>query len=101
MAKGALKGFYNSAAWQTLRKQALKRDCFTCQICKSRATEVHHLIELNEENFKDKNISLNLNNLQSLCHFCHNKITKAEQSNSYDCDSKYFFNERGELTPRV
>lgn len=96
MAKPQLKPFYNSKAWQDARRRALMRDAYTCQMCSGRATEVHHLIELDENNFKDKNISLNLNNLQSLCHECHTKITeKHHHSKRNDVSNEYFFDENG------
>jgi 5-methylcytosine-specific restriction endonuclease McrA len=66
MARQEMKPFYQSTAWKAARRAALMRDHYSCQICGARAGEVHHLIELNKDNVKDKNISLNLNNLQSL-----------------------------------
>jgi len=55
---------------QTLRKQALKRDKFTCQKCRlndetGNKLEVHHITPLVFEG-KD-----NINNLITLCRNCH------------------------------
>lgn len=33
----------------------------------------HHKVELNEENIKDVSISLNPDNVEIICHDCHNK----------------------------
>ncbi len=83
----------------------LKRDGYTCAYCGARATEVHHLIELNEENVRDINISLNPEHLQSLCHKCHTMITlNAHGIKNLDCDMEYYFDEDGNLQripPRV
>lgn len=66
--------FYHSQAWKKVRLQALKRDYYLCQICKRRgvikqADTVDHVIPLREA--WDKR--LDLNNLQSICHECHNR----------------------------
>ena len=80
MAKEYAKPFYNSAAWKNMRKEILKRDNYKCQCkgCHEVATEVHHKTEITEENIHDINITLNPNNLISLCSECHKAITKAE-----------------------
>lgn len=102
MAKEALKWFYNSAAWQQARAAALRRDMFTCAYCGARATEVHHLKELSEKNVADVSISLNLNNLQSLCHQCHSQITMNEHGiKKLDCDMEYYFDSDGNLQRRT
>lgn len=79
MAKDFAKSFYNSAAWNAARHQALVRDAYTCRICGARATEVDHIIELTPLNILDKKITLNLSNLQSLCHDCHTKKTREDK----------------------
>ncbi len=49
---------------------------YTCAYCNSRAEEVHHIVELTPDNINDINVSLNPDNLLSLCHDCHTKVTK-------------------------
>lgn len=101
MAREALKWFYNSGAWQQARAAALRRDHYTCAYCGARANEVHHLKELNEKNVTDIRISLNLNNLQSLCHQCHTQITMNEHGIKHtDCDMEFYFDEDGILQRR-
>lgn len=80
MAQEWAKAFYNSTAWKHTREAALKRDRYICRQpgCFRPATEVHHKKELTPENISDIKISLNLNNLISLCSECHKAITKAE-----------------------
>lgn len=102
MAKGSRKWFYNSQAWQHARAAALRRDMYTCAYCGARATEVHHLIELNDDNIHDPKIALSLSNLQSLCHECHSAITMDEHGiKKMDCDIEYYFDADGNLQRRT
>lgn len=72
------------------------RDHYSCQLCGARATEVHHKIELNKDNVSDPNISLNLDNLQSLCHDCHTRITMMEHRGvEPDSGINYYFDDDG------
>lgn len=98
MAKKERKWFYNSRMWKLARTAALKRDGYTCAYCGARATEVHHLTELNDTNISDPEVSLNLNNLQSLCHDCHSQITMHEHGiKKIDCDMNFYFDADGNL----
>lgn len=70
------ESFYKSKAWQRCRAAAWKRDAGLCVDCLkagriTSAEEVHHIIELTPDNISDPNVSLNLNNLISLCRECH------------------------------
>lgn len=72
------ENFYKSKQWQTVRETAIRRDRYLCVDCLRRdmitpAEEVHHIIELTPENINDPSISLNLDNLVSLCRECHQK----------------------------
>ena len=71
MAKPWAKAFYNSTAWQRVREAALIRDGYLCTRCGELAQEVHHIIHLTSDNVNDPAISLNLDNLASLCEDCH------------------------------
>jgi 5-methylcytosine-specific restriction endonuclease McrA len=102
MAKEWAKALYHSRAWQPIRKQAMIRDGFTCRICGARATEVDHIKELTPDNISDRNISLNINNLQALCHNCHTKKTMEDKGKKIsDCDDSFYFDADGQLSPRV
>lgn len=78
MAQEWSKPFYNSAAWKYQRAAVLKRDRYRCTEsgCYRTAEEVHHIIELTEQNINDTKISLNMKNLRSLCGDCHKRITR-------------------------
>lgn len=65
--------FYRKAAWQKLRQMALSRDNGICVRCYKKnkikkADVVHHIVYLTD----NIQLALDLNNLESLCHACHN-----------------------------
>lgn len=69
--------FYKTSAWVRLRNVAFERDNGLCQQCLKkgilkRADVVHHIVEIREDWSK----RLELNNLESLCHACHNQLHK-------------------------
>jgi 5-methylcytosine-specific restriction protein A len=97
VAKEWAKAFYKSKAWQQARREALRRDHYTCCRCSARAGEVHHVKELTPENIGDTNISLNINNLESLCHECHTKETLGVDG---DISGEYMFDEYGQVIQR-
>lgn len=71
--------FYKSKAWRELRDVAFRRDNGLCVQCRNDkmikvADVVDHIIPIKN----DWNKRLDIGNLQSLCHSCHNKKTKAE-----------------------
>ena len=70
------KFFYNSQQWHNMREYIMKRDAYLCQDCLAKgkyvpAEEVHHIIPLEPENITDPSITLNEENLVSLCRECH------------------------------
>jgi 5-methylcytosine-specific restriction endonuclease McrA len=95
MAKEFAKQFYSSLQWKSTRLLVLRRDLYTCQECfGNRAQEVHHIIELTPENINDITVSLNPDNLLSLCHTCHTKITKGSTG---DVAEGYVFDDEGNV----
>ena len=88
MTDNEVKQFYNGKKWKLKREDILKRDHYECQDCVARlrnaavneeqlhgddrkirrATEVHHIKELREH----PELSLDDENLISLCTQCHN-----------------------------
>jgi 5-methylcytosine-specific restriction endonuclease McrA len=102
MAKAWAKAFYHSQAWQAKRAMALRRDGFTCRDCGSRATEVHHIIELTPNNINDVRVSLCEKNLVSLCHECHTRITDTVGTEAYAAlPDGYGWNADGQIIPPV
>ena len=75
MAKPFSNKFYHSAAWQHTREMILARDYYICQECgKANCTTVHHINELTPGNINDPRITLNPDNLETICRDCHDKI---------------------------
>jgi len=97
MAQAFSKKFYDSKLWKDARRYALHRDGYSCQLCGARATEIHHIIPLAESNINDWNISLNPDNLQSLCYDCHGKVTKGIT----DVSNEYVFDDTGQVIKRT
>lgn len=83
MAKYAvLQSFYASSKWRNLRLNLIlersKENGVICEKCgKSIINQLdihaHHKKELTIDNYKDSNISLNPDNIELICHDCHDK----------------------------
>lgn len=104
MARKFAKAFYNSKEWQMTREYILKRDKYLCCRCGQPAEEVHHKERLTPSNIGDVSVTLNPDNLESLCRECHFAEHKAEKArgireskNCVDCESEYEFDENGYL----
>lgn len=63
--------FYNSIEWRTLSTKRIQEDKYKCLWCGRIATEVDHIKEIQTP--EGWELRLDLNNLRSLCHDCHNK----------------------------
>lgn len=110
MARDFSKAFYRTKAWQAARGITLRRDGFNCQMCGARAEEVHHIKELLPSRMADDNITLNPDNLISLCRDCHFKVHEQERSQSViksnrnraeaQCRDGFMFDEGGNVIPK-
>lgn len=65
------KAFYESPAWRKTRDYVFKRDSALCVRCGAPGVIVHHKIELTPKNIGNPLISLNEENLETLCRQCH------------------------------
>lgn len=68
--------FYKGKAWQSVRDYVMSRDARLCQDCLKQgkittAEEVHHIVEITPDNINNPDITLNPDNLVSLCKECH------------------------------
>lgn len=93
-------GFYHSKLWKDVRKTILMRDNYLCRHCNKPAQEVHHIIHLNPDNINDQNVTINPNNLISLCKDCHFKEHYTDKGNGHrkvtaDVLPSYSFDENG------
>lgn len=76
MAKPFADKFYKSSLWRDCRNRYAAYRGHLCEECLRRGVLsegviVHHKIELTPENINDPEITLNFNNLELLCRFCH------------------------------
>lgn len=78
MAKEFSKQFYRSKQWRQVRDYCLMRDRYLCQKCGRPAEEVHHKKHLTPENIMDVSVSLNPDNLVSLCRDCHFEVHRQD-----------------------
>ena len=108
MARSFAKSFYDSKEWRAVRSYVLQRDRYQCTRCRMPAEEVHHIVRLSPDNIWDTNITLNPDNLISLCKDCHFAEHKAEKEagkykangKSYgDCRDGFHFDENGMMVP--
>lgn len=77
------------------------RDNYLCVLCGKPAEEVHHIIHLSPKNIDDIEVTINPDNLQSLCKDCHFKQHKGEhgggrkKQEQNEAIVKYQFDENG------
>ncbi len=86
--------FYMRAKWRKVRHQVLVRDHFECLHCKKegkltinqqQSLEVDHILELSER----PDLAYDLNNLQTLCKYHHNKKHGRFEHNKKSGKNKY------------
>ena len=65
------KYFYLSKEWRKVRDYVFKRDFGLCVRCGSPGEIVHHKTHLTPRNINNPHISLNPDNLETLCRECH------------------------------
>lgn len=67
--------FFNSREWKALRREALRRDLYTCQECKApqaSGLHVHHVLSRDER----PDLALVLENVTCLCAECHSRLER-------------------------
>lgn len=110
MAREFAKPFYRSKEWQRIRSYILKRDNYLCIRCGNadNTLEVHHKIHLTPGNIMNPSITLNPDNLCTLCKNCHFEIHKEDKLNGIkatqvktDCGEGYMFDENGMLVKNI
>lgn len=84
MAKPWAKAFYNSPRWRKCREAFVASRLFLCERCGEPGVEVHHKVELTPLNINDPEITLNWDNLELLCHRCHDMTKRRPLSSTQD-----------------
>ena len=65
------RSFYTSKAWKTTSKAYMQSKNYICERCGGVAAICHHKKYLTPNNINDPNIALSWDNLEALCHNCH------------------------------
>lgn len=101
--RNELGKFYKSSLWEKTRENALRRDKYLCVKCGRPAEVVHHKIHLSLENVDNPEISLNIDNLESLCSECHFKEHRGEHCRGRIVEEQnpYTFDANGMLIPKA
>lgn len=72
--KNYQKMVYKDPRWKLCRDAVIQRDrdiCYFCGRIILKKRTIHHLIEINENNYSDPEIAFNLDNLVECHHGCH------------------------------
>lgn len=103
MAREFAQSFYDSTEWERVRSFVLMRDSYLCARCGAPAEEVHHKIHLSPSNINDPSVSLNPDNLASLCRACHFAEHRGEHARGRKAseDYPYEFDENGMLVRKA
>ena len=83
--------FYKGKKWQRIRALVWARDKGLCQRCLKdgiikAGDTVHHIVEITPDNINDESISLNPENLMTVCRDCHAAIHKKSLDRRYEID---------------
>ena len=98
MAKDYTGNFYTSKAWLSCRTSFISKrvaiDGGQCERCDKAGKIVHHKKYITPMNINDPYITLNHDNLEYLCDYCHKK----EHGQAFDTVQEGLrFNSKGEL----
>lgn len=97
MSTGIFKKFYDSGEWKKVRKSVLERDFYTCQECgRPDCNTVHHIKPITEMNITNPLITLNPNNLETICRDCHDRIHERGQYRK-QYERRFVFDEHGNI----
>lgn len=105
MARAFSQAFYHSPEWQKVRQAVLMRDRFLCVKCGRPAEEVHHKTHLSPKNIGDPRITMNMENLISLCKDCHFEEHRGDhaagrKAKAREDDYPYEFDQNGMLVEK-
>lgn len=113
MSYGIRHSFYQSKAWKDVRKYIWLKQHLLCNRCgkpvyvdgisdylpkdKRRIGIVHHKIYLDNINVYDPNITLNEDNLEGVCKWCHEHVCHNTDTSTR---KDYEFDDEGNIKPR-
>lgn len=99
MAKEYIGNFYQSKSWLSCRSSFISKritiDGGQCERCKTNEGKiVHHIVHITPNNFNNPNITLNHDNLEYLCDYCHKEEHEQVKPS---IRQGLTFNDKGEL----
>lgn len=110
MSYGIRKDFYHSKVWNNVRKTIWLKQNLLCNRCgkpvyvdgisdylpkeKRRTGIVHHKIYLDNNNIYDDTITIDENNLEGVCKWCHEHICHNQDTAKR---SDYVFDDEGNI----
>lgn len=85
--KDYARSFYQSKAWHEVSTLYMCSRNYVCERCGGVAVICHHRQYITPWNINNPDITLNLDNLESLCQECHNQEHSAKVSRAIFDDS--------------
>jgi len=95
--KSFAKLFYKSKSWRDCRDAYFAYRYGLCERCGKPGKIVHHKVYLTPENINDPYVSLNWDNLELTCQYCHNE----EHHGTVPAAEGLTFDEEGNLIPKM
>ena len=93
-----LDKFYKSSKWRKVRQLKLIKERGICERCGNRGYEVHHKTYLTNDNLSNQHITLGIDNLELLCHDCHNR---EHERSGRQVRKDIYFDENGDIAPHI
>lgn len=95
--------FYHTKEWQKVRQSYIAErwgvDGGLCEMChENTGLIVHHKVHISPSNMHDPEITLNHDNLQLVCHHCHDVIHG--YANQEKHESRITFDAMGNVIPK-
>lgn len=88
--------FYNSREWHKARQSYISHVHGLCERCGRPGKIVHHKTYITPMNMNNPDITLSFNNLEYVCHYCHNE----EHLKSRVIERGLMFDEDGQVVAR-
>lgn len=80
------RAFYTGKAWRSCSKAYMQSRNYVCERCGGVAVICHHKTYLTPDNINDPNIALSWDNLEALCHNCHDLEHMQQYNKTYFAD---------------
>lgn len=78
--KDYAKDFYTGKPWKKISRLYMARQHYVCERCGGIGTICHHKKYITPWNINNPAVTLSMDNLECLCHECHNQEHSAKMS---------------------